>query len=206
MEAGEYPLRQVVKTYKEMKYRNIHISPKYSEGDKVYYGSIPEVPEIEMIEAPTIDEFERLFHYAVDEYLMEKKGSASKRRHGWLYFVLALIALIVIALVTCPDKSKHVEVLKDKVGSVLIEQIAGENAKGDDVLGRALVNGVVGQYLKNSLTVQDYALFNVGKFTYEGESVIVSLGAFGHVFSVPKKLIEDRLKENEDFQRFLDIF
>ena len=189
-----------------MTYRNIHISPKYSEGDKLYYGSVPGVPEIEMIEAPTIDEFERLFHYAVDEYLLEKKRSASKRRHGCLYFALALIALIVIALVTCPDKSKHVEVLKDKVGSVLIEQIVGENAKGDDVLGRSLVNGLVGQYFKNSLSVQDYALFNVGKFTFEGEAVVVSIGAFGHVFSVPRETIKERLIENEDFRQFKELF
>ena len=189
-----------------MKYRNIHISPKYSEGERVYYGSVPGVPEIDMIEAATQEEFERLFHEAVDEYLLEKRVSTPKRKKGWLYFVSALIALVVIALLTCPDKSKHVEVLKDKVGSVLNEQLIDENSNELEFLGMALVNGVLGKYINNYVTVNDYALFNVGKATLDGKTFPVSIGVFGHVFSVPRKIIEERLNESKEFQDLLEFF
>ena len=132
-----------------MKYRDYYISPKYSQGDGVYYGSVSGVPEIEMIEAANIDDFERLFHDAIDTYLAEKKGHNSQKRLRWLYVVIPLAAVIVIALLTCPDKSKHVDVLKDKIGSI---------------------------------------------------------GAFGHVFSVPKKTLEKRLNESEEFQELKDWF
>lgn len=189
-----------------MKYRDLYISPKYSQGDGVYYGNVSGVPEIEMIEAANIDDFERLFHDAVDTYLAEKKGHSSKKRLRWLYFVIPLAALIVIALLTCPDKNKHVDVLKDKVGSVLNEQLIGDSTDGLEMFGVALINGVLGQYIKNYLTVEDYALFNVGKSTIGGETNIVSIGAFGHVFSVPRKTLEKRLKESEEFQELKDLF
>jgi len=189
-----------------MKYRNLYISPKYSQEEKVYFGNVSGVSEIDMIEAATIDDFERLFHDAVDDYYMTKQERASKKKLRWLYFVLPLIVLIVIALLTCPDKSKHLEVLKDKMGSVLNEQLLGESSDGYEVLGVALINGVLGQYLKNYVSVEDYALFNVGKAIMGEETNVVSIGAFGHVFSVPKKTLEKRLNESEEFQEIKDLF
>lgn len=189
-----------------MKYRNIYISPKYSEGDKVYYGTVSGVPEIDMIEAETIEEFESRFHDAVDEYMMGKKVQQTKKGSRWLYYVLPLLALIVIALLTCPDKSKHVEVLKDKIGSVLNEQMIDEDSDGFEFLGMALVNGVLGKYINNYVTVNDYALFNVGKATLDGKTFPVSVGLFGHVFSVPRKIIEERLNESKEFQDLLEFF
>lgn len=189
-----------------MKYRNLYISPRYSQEEKVYYGNVSEVPEIGMIEAATIDDFERLFHDAVDEYYLEKKEQESKSRFRWLIFVFSVIAIVVIALLTCPDKNRHVEVLKDKIGAVFNEQLIGEDAGGYEVLGRALINGVLGQYIKNYVSVEDYALFSIGKSTLGGESNIVSVGAFGHVFSASKKTLEKRLKESEAFQELNDLF
>ena len=189
-----------------MKYRNLYISPKYSQEEKVYFGNVSGVPEIQMIEAATIDDFERLFHDAVDDYLSTKQERASKRRFRWLYFVLPLIALLVIALLTCPDKSKHADVLKDKMGSVLNEQLIGENPEGLEVLGVALINGLVGQYIKNYISVEDYALFSVGKSHIGGANDIVSIGAFGHIFSVSRETLKKRLNESEEFQELKDMF
>ena len=62
-----------------MKYRNYYCSPKFSDGDKSYFGNVDGVPEIPMIEAANLDDFERLFHQAVDDYIdsrgIGKKGS-----------------------------------------------------------------------------------------------------------------------------------
>lgn len=189
-----------------MRYRNLYISPKYSQGDGVYYGTVSGVPEIDMIEAENLDDFERLFHDAVDTYFVEKREHGSKKRLRWLCFVIPIAAIIIIALLTCPDKNKHVDVLKDKIGSVLNEQLIGDSTDGLEVLGAALINGVLGQYIKNYLTVEDYALFNVGKATIGGNTNTVSIGAFGHVYTVPRKTLKKRLNESEEFQQLKDLF
>ena len=49
-----------------MKYRNYYCTPKFSDGEKMYYGDVEGVPEIAMIEAENLDDFERLFK---EEYL-----------------------------------------------------------------------------------------------------------------------------------------
>ena len=89
-----------------MKYRNHYCSPKYSDGDKCYYGDVDGVPEIETIEAATIDDFERLFHQAVDDYLGKKSFIRPEKRNVWIPILVAA-AVIFLALVTCPDKGKH---------------------------------------------------------------------------------------------------
>ena len=92
------------------------------------------------------------------------------------------------------------------MGSVLNEQLIGENPEGLEVLGVALINGLVGQYIKNYISVEDYALFSVGKSHIGAENDIVSIGAFGHIFSVSRETLKKRLNESEEFQELKDMF
>ena len=90
-----------------MKYRNHYCSPKYSDGDKCYYGNVEGFPQIPTIEVASIDDFERLFHQAVD----------------------------------------------------------------------------------------DYVVCSVGKYSYDGKDQVVSVGAFGHVFTIPKEKLKQAINE-----------
>ena len=184
-----------------MKYRNQVIYPKYSEGEKVYYGNVSGVPEIELIEAATLEDFERLFHDAVDDYLDSKKARKSSNKTGLIVTLVCIIALIVLALVTCPDKKKHMDVLKDRMSAVINEQAAvNENTTDLEVVGIALFNGLMGKMLDNYITVDDYALFSIGKSTIEGSEGVVSFGIFGHVFTKSKEEMKKQLNENKELK------
>ena len=184
-----------------MKYRNYYINPKFSEGEKVYYGNVSGAPEIELIEAASIEDFERLFHDAVDDYLDSKRTHKSNIKTGLIVTIVCIVALIVLALVTCPDKKKHVEVLKDRMSVVINEQAAvNENTSDLEAVGIALFNGLMGRMLDNYITVDDYALFSVGKSTIKGSEGVVSFGVFGHVFTKSKEEIKKQLNENEELK------
>ena len=61
----------------------------------------------------------------------------------------------------------------------------------------ALFSGSISKLvINNSVEVDDYFLFSVGKFEYEGKSNVVSVGVLGHVFIVSKGKIKKELKQN----------
>ena len=177
-----------------MKYRNYYCTPKYSDGDKAYYGSVEGIPQIPTIEAESIDDFERLFHQAVDDYLDKKARKHSSTNWGCLLTILVLICIVVAAILTCPDKDKHTAAISDKVSSILNDELT-EDADGFETLGVMLGNAIATPIIRNSVTVDDYVVCSVGKYNYQGKEQPVSIGAFGHVFTVSKERIKEAIQE-----------
>ena len=187
-----------------MKYRNYYCTPKYSDGDKSYYGDVEGVPSIPMIEAENLDDFERLFHQAIDDYLDDRKTSKSKTRWGLIIAVLAILGILVAMVLTCPKKEQHVNALMENLSYIL-----SDTAGGDDdikILGARLGSAIAKPVVNTYLVVDDKILFSVGHFEYNGENNVVSVGAFGHVFTVSKEELKRRIEQNKDSQEFLNYF
>ena len=176
-----------------MKYKNFTSTPRYSNAEKMYYGGIDEIPEAKVLEAPTIEDYERVFHDAVDGYIISKKGiNANSRKRIHFFFPLILLGLIIVMIISCPKKEQHLESLTDTISSVLLD---GEDP--DIVsLGKMLGNPVSRLIVNTYVTVDDYVLCSIGRFDYEGESHIVSVGILGHVFTMPKSKIKRRMEQN----------
>ena len=54
---------------------------------------------------------------------------------------------------------------------------------------------IIKTVLNNYLIVDDYFLFSIGRFSYQGEETTVSFGAFGHVFTSSREKMKEKLKE-----------
>ena len=176
-----------------MKYRNFYCSPKYSEAEKTYYGDVEGTPQIPMIEARNIDDFERLFHQAVDEYLEWKYRKRSRAKWGWLIAFFVVIGLIVAATLTCPKKDQHVAAISDRFTSAMNSQLTKDSDEYE-TLGVFLGNALATPIIRNFISVDDYVVCSVGKFSYQGEERTVSVGAFGHVFTVSKEKIKETIE------------
>lgn len=176
-----------------MKYRDFTSTPRYSNAENKYYGGINEIPEAQTLEASTLEEYECAFHDAVDEYISaQNKITASNKR--WRKFIapLILLGLIIVMIISCPNKEQHTESLTDTISSVLLD---GEDP--DIVsLGKMLGNPVSRLIVNTYVTVDDYVLCSIGRFDYEGEKHIVSVGILGHVFTMPKSKIKRRMEQN----------
>ena len=187
-----------------MKYRNHYCMPKYSEGEGVYYGNVEGAPKIPLIEAKSIDDFERLFHQAVDDYLDRSERSRSRTRWGLIFSLLVVIGILVAMVLTCPKKEQHVDALTEKA-TYLISDAAGmeEDIK---IIG-AMIGGAVSKQVINAyLIVDDYVVLSIGRFEYKGEENTVSVGAFGHVFTVSKKELKRRMEQSEGSQELKNLF
>ena len=181
-----------------MKYRNYYCTPKFSDGEKMYYGDVEGVPEIPMIEAENLEDFERLFKEAVDDFL-NKEGRIKPRKNlGWIIAAVAIVALLGIAVVSCPDKQDHKDAILAVINEKLNENIQKKSKDGDDglaVLGASLGTSISGWILDSGLTVDNRFIYSVGRFNTGKEVRKVSVGVFGHVFTFSKEDLDKILKE-----------
>lgn len=187
-----------------MRYRNYYCTPKYSDGDQTYYGDVEGVPEIQMIQAESIDDFERLFHQAVDDYLDRRRTSKSGTKWGLIITLLVLVGILVAMVLTCPKKEQHVDALMENL-SYILSDTAGHD---DDVkiLGAMLGSVIAKPLVTTYLVVDDKVLFSIGHFKYNDEDNVVSVGVFGHVFTASKKELKRRIEQDKDSQEFLNHF
>ena len=114
----------------------------------------------------------------------------------FLIILLILLGICTVAAVTCPDKQAH----KDAISAVMDEAVreamisSGED-DGTAAFASLLFRGVIGgPIMDRFLTVKNYYLFNVCLVSsLNGESHVLSVGAFGHVFPVNKESYKDYL-------------
>lgn len=178
-----------------MRYKDFYCLPKYSDGDKTYYGDVEGAPQIPMIEARNIDDFEKLFHQAVDEFLDRKYRKRFSAKWGWLIAFFVVIGLIVAAILTCPKKDQHVAAISDRITSVMNSQLTKDSDEYE-TLGVFLGNALAAPIIRNFISVDDYLVCSIGKFSHLGEEHVVSVGAFGHVFTVSKEKIKETIDSN----------
>lgn len=112
--------------------------------------------------------------------------------------LVILLAAAFAAAITRPEKEAHL----DKIKAVISESIASElslkgNGTPDDVssLLGTLGSGVAGVLLDSRLTVDNRYVFSVGRLKdLNGEIHMVSIGAFGHVFTFGKDQLLKAIK------------
>ena len=171
-----------------MKYKNYYCTPKYSEGDKTYYGEVQGVPGIPLIEAENLDDRLTVKH---------------RTRWGLIVTILTILGVVIVMALTCPKKQQHVEVLSDRFSYILGDQIGQDDDLS--VLGTMIGSKIAKGIIDTFITVDDYVLFSVGHVRYDGEDYIVSIGAFGHVFTASKEQIKRRLEQNPEAQQFFNL-
>lgn len=114
------------------------------------------------------------------------------------YTVLIAIGLILlVAVLTNPNQDRHKEVLKAKLNSYVQKSMSEGLSESDNewgqafgmMLGGALIDGII----SNVVTTDNYVVFSTTKMTWEGESKVIGVGAFGNVFLTSK--IDEALDE-----------
>jgi len=122
---------------------------------------------------------------AQQEAVQQPQPAPKKKSHtGCLIgILLTLVVLVAVMVVTCPKTEQHKEVLSTVI-TTTVNDAVNDN---DNLTG----NKVIETAVDNLVTVDNYVVCSLGKVHYEGKDHIVSLGVFGHIFTVD----EDDLRE-----------
>jgi len=103
------------------------------------------------------------------------QNGKSRRFFRWLLF----LAIIVTAIVSNPDKDKHIEKLNEKLYDLVPDTEKSSLVK---TIGTLVSNPI----LDKVVTVDNYYLFSVSKIGVLGKEETLGYGVFGMVFFTDK--------------------
>ena len=157
--------------------------------------SINKTEEIPFVEARPI------IPTAQQEAVQQPQPAPKKKSHtGCLIgILLTLVVLVAVMVVTCPKTEQHKEVLSTVITTTVNDAVNdNDNLTGNAFIDNAfktVSNAFAGKVIEtavdNLVTVDNYVVCSLGKVHYDGKDHIVSLGVFGHIFTVD----EDDLRE-----------
>lgn len=113
-------------------------------------------------------------------------------KKNYLYYAI-IGAIILVAILTNPNQDRHKEVIKNKLNSYMQKSMKQNLTETDNVwaqagqaLGMMLGGALVDRIIDNLVSTDNYVLFSTTKISWEGETKVIGIGAFGNVFITNK--------------------
>lgn len=129
------------------------------------------------------------------EEMFDYPSTDAKRSSKKLWIVIGILVLVVVLMiVTCPDKEDH----KDAVTSELKEVVRSQTDFDADMMGlvgNMFTNGIVDIVVDNTLDVDNYGVCSVGRMSLGANTKTVSFGLLGHVFTFDAKDVEQQIEK-----------
>lgn len=113
------------------------------------------------------------------------------------YLILVILGIVLlVGILTNPNQDRHKEVIKNKLNSFMQKSMKESLTKTDNewektgqAFGMMLGGAIIDRMVDNIVSTDNYVLFSTTKISWEGETKIIGIGAFGNVF-ISKKLDE----------------
>lgn len=115
------------------------------------------------------------------------------KRLGCLFMFLLAVALV--AIVTCPGKDKHVDKIASTVSNVVDDETKGFGKFAISLIDELTGKDIVKHSVSEVITVDNYYLLSIGKMEWQGKEHITSVGIFGMVFTMPEEMMKDKLRK-----------
>ena len=117
-----------------------------------------------------------------------------------LLSIIALIAIALVSVITCPKKEVHTDALM-KLVNVALDSELSRHAETKEEMGLAMLGSFIGSgiaefVIDKKLLVDNYFVCSIGRIVFEGEEKIVSVGCFNHVFTMPEDKLKEELKNS----------
>ncbi|MCO5232344.1 MAG: DUF4359 domain-containing protein [Chitinophagales bacterium] len=117
------------------------------------------------------------------------------------YLILAIVGIVaLIAILTNPNQDRHKEVIKNKLISYMQNSMnesssesKNEWEKAGQALGLIFGGALVDIIIDNLVSTDNYILFSTTKISWDGETKVIGIGAFGNVFITNK--LEEAMNE-----------
>ena len=169
----------------------------------------------EWTRAKDVEELRRFLGFTGEESLPpvaqavpQNAVKPKKSRTGCIIFLLLFIILAGAMVVTNPSKERHTEVITQRMGSIIESVVAPDQDSKADNLGEALIRGgidilkeIFGSKTTQSaigslLDYHNYYLFSTTSIELFEKSQTLSIGMFGHVFTVNENNVEQLTGRN----------
>jgi hypothetical protein len=118
---------------------------------------------------------------------------------------IILLAIVLVAVVTCPGKQAHQDAVIAEMNSAIkhalndndsTEQEKSDLEKGFAALGTMFVQKALEATLESNLELNNYFLFSTSSIETGKEKQTLSIGVFGHIFTTfDRENVKEKLDE-----------
>ena len=125
----------------------------------------------------------------------QNNHNLSHGKNSRRFFLIIFVLVLILLGATCPSQEEHRQAVNNAYHEYIAEELGEED---DDVslMGTALVSNILDFILSDRISVKKYLVFSVGKMQHlDGSSEIISFGILGHVFTIDKADIKERVKQ-----------
>jgi hypothetical protein len=114
------------------------------------------------------------------------------------YLTLAIVGvLVLVAILTNPNQERHKEVIRNKLNSYMQksmkESLSDTDNEWEQALGMMFGGALIDRLIENLVSTDNYILFSTTKISWDGETKVIGIGAFGNIFITSK--LDDALNE-----------
>lgn len=113
---------------------------------------------------------------------------------------IVFIVIILVGVVTCPQKDAHQDALMKLVNialdTELSQKASSEEEKGWALLGSMIGSSIAELVIDNKLVIDNYFVYSIGRIVFEGEEKVVSVGLFNHVFTMSEDKLKNELENS----------
>ena len=111
--------------------------------------------------------------------------------------LLFLAALAAVMAMTCPPEVRHKDSICLSINRAIDEKFGDSEFSLMGIInygGKFALKKVAKLLVDSNVTVENYGLLSVGRFSFDGREKVVSVGMFNYIFTLSK---DDVLEEIE---------
>lgn len=120
-----------------------------------------------------------------------------------LIALIFFVAIIMMAVVTCPNAEAHKNAVSNVMSNVVDDKISDELASDNSnflsaglaSIGSVFADKIIDVIVDEKLHVSNYIVFSLGKLHWENEDKVVSVGVFNQIYTFSEEDIRKVLAE-----------
>ena len=125
----------------------------------------------------------------------QNNHNQSHGKNGLSFFLIIFVLVLILLGATCPSHEDHQQAVKNAYHEYIAEEL-GEEDDEVALMGTAFASNILDFFLSDRITVNKYLVFSLGKMQHlDGSSETISFGILGHVFTIDKADIKERIKQ-----------
>lgn len=130
-----------------------------------------------------------------DRYQQTQRYGASSNK-GLIYFLIAILVILILAAITCPKDMEHRSAVTPLVTDLIQQNVKGlassfgfniQEVKENNFTNffyESMIGKHVEEMMSNNFYVSDHIIYSTGYITSDDKTIRISIGCFGHVFTL----------------------
>ena len=116
------------------------------------------------------------------------------KKSGLSIIIIVLLGLVMF--VTCPKENDHKDAICLAINKAVDEKLGDSSLSLSGLLNygsKFAIKKAAQLFVESTVEVDSYGLVSIGRYTFNGNNNVISVGMFNHVFTMSKDDILEEL-------------